>query len=121
MTKAQAKELSEILKAYSEGKIIQRREFTYNEFEDVPLPLLYAEIGNYEYRIKPQPRLVPFIFEDRDLFKDRWFKFKNCSTLCKITGMNKDEVYFGEHIFSYESLLKYFTFEDNSPCGKYIG
>lgn len=120
MTKAKAKELSEILKAYSEGKTIQRKSFTDNSFNDITLPWLYGEISEYEYRIKPKFKSLPFTFEDGDLFKDKWVIYNEDGTMCKIIGFDKNNVYFKNWCYTYEEMLRMFTFEDGSPCGKHI-
>lgn len=127
MTKEKAKELAEILLAYSEGKEIEyfagkRWQSTDNLIFD----------GNSEnYRIKPEKELVPFTFEDIDLLKDKWF-----TNVVKINGfvplVNKfkpihyNEGGIGFYIDDYEyfvsftQLLLDFIFEDGSKCGKYI-
>ena len=127
ITKEKAKELSEILKAYSEGKTIQI--FKNNEWVDV-VGELYNTMYSFEVlRIKPEPVLVSFTFEDKDLFKDRWVKVKNSyggsGSLNKIVNVNSTGVIFinanGSIIKkTYEELLEQCSFEDNSSCGKYI-
>ena len=135
ITKEKAKELSEILEAYSEGKTIQRKGNT--GWIDLP-KLLGEDIkqatvkvgGEYlDLRIKPEPVLVSFTFEDKDLFKDRWVKVKNSyggsGSLNKIVNVNNTGVIFinanGSIIKkTYEELLEQCYFEDGSSCGKYV-
>ena len=127
ITKEKAKELSEILKAYSEGKTIQI--FKNNEWVDV-VGELYNTMYSFEVlRIKPEPVLVSFTFEDKDLFKGRWVKVKNSyvgsGSLNKIVNVNSTGVVYinanGSIIKkTYEELLEQCSFEDNSSCGKYI-
>ena len=82
-----------------------------------------------QYRIKSQPKLVPFTFEDKNLFKDKWVmqkkEFGGCGYLNRIVGIsdkniimiNSNGVLMSK---SYEDLLRIYTFENGSPCGKYI-
>ena len=133
ITKEKAKELSEILKAYSEDKTIEVKYqptgdwHTLIEFNNsIYNNYIY---GVYKLRVKPEPKLVPFTFEDKDLFKDRWVKVKNSyvgsGSLNKIVNVNSTGVIFinanGSIIKkTYEELLEQCFFEDNSSCGKYI-
>ena len=133
--KEKAKELSEILKAYSEGKTIQRKSNTgWNDLhellgEDIKQATVKVGGEYLDLRIKPEPKLVPFTFEDKDLFKDRWVKIKNSyggsGSLNKIVNVNSTGVIFinanGSIIKkTYEELLEQCYFEDNSSCGKYF-
>lgn len=70
------------------------------------------------YRIKPEPKLVPFTFEDKDLFKDKWFKFGD--SISRIQYINKTGIHVGANHFNWIELLNQAKFEDGSPCGKYI-
>ena len=109
------KELLLLICAFSEGKVIQHK---YDEWIDEDHPLFNDNPENY--RIKPEQILIPFTFEDKDLFKDKWIKHKIESTLNKIIRINNTIVGIYPSSFSYNDFLKYFVFEDGSPCGKYI-
>ena len=154
ITKEKAEELSRILKAYSEGKTIQIyidgtvegggvfkgwQDITDFDLEYLNQNDFFKGLPSYDYdssfkmngllRIKPEPKLVPFTFEDKDLFKDRWVKVKNSyvvsGSLNKIVNVNSTGVIYinanGSIIKkTYGELLKQYSFEDNSSCGKYI-
>lgn len=125
MTRERARELLPIMKAYSEGKDLQckHREEpdVYNDWTDA----LYPN-WNYDliYRVKPEPKYIPFTFEDRNMFKDRWIYSKEYGNLTKIIHIEDDSVRSvtigtGDD-FSYSELLNLYTFEDGTPCGKLV-
>ena len=129
MTKEKAKELSNILLAYSQGKTLQ---FNNKEnalgWEDInTFDLFFIENFIDEYwllRIKPEPKLVPFTFEDNKLFKGKFVQYvKNDDNKnhYQIVGFGKEHIQLssGKTHF-YETLLKEYVFGDGSPCGKYI-
>ena len=132
MDKNKAKELSDILLAYSQGKTIQYfadgSDFNKGEWVDVNnlnsgiLKEASMEVnGEYlELRIKPEPKLVPFTFDDNLVGKVVVTKDNNNKAL--IVGQMQDGVYTGtrKSIIRYNELLKLVEFEDGSPCGKYI-
>lgn len=128
MTKDEAKKLSDILKAYSEGKII---EVSNNGSQWAELNMSYPDVvfKYNQHRVKPEPKLVPFTFEDNKLFRDKWVRLKNnpSNLICRIISFDKcclrlsnNYNKFEVDSYSYESLLKNFIFEDGNPCGKYI-
>ena len=119
MTKDEAKKLSDILKAYSEGKII---EVSNNGSKWAELNMSYPDnIFKYnQHRIKPEPKLVPFTFEDKDLFKDKWFRLKTTGGLFKASYIDESLITIDASQNSYSELMQLFEFEDGSPCGKYI-
>jgi hypothetical protein len=53
MTRERAKELLPIIKAYSEGQVVQVREEDAEVWNNVCTP---SFLSNNEYRIKPEPR-----------------------------------------------------------------
>lgn len=130
MTKDKAKELANILLAYSQGKTIQRE--LSNSWEDIEElkgeDLKQATIrlmGDFlNLRVKPEPRLVPFTLEDKEIFKNRYVKFKRGSSNIHylIHTFGPTSVVIGKlsSNFSYKELFDLYVFEDDSPCGKII-
>ena len=132
ITKEKAKELSEILKAYSEGKTIQRKSNTgWNDLhellgEDIKQATVKVGGEYLDLRIKPEPVLVSFTFEDSHLFLNKIVKGKSphSNTRMKniVVSCNDEFVWLGTMAvgFSYSRFLNELEFEDGSPCGKYI-
>jgi len=125
MDKNEAKRFSDILLAHSEGKIIQRSKG--NGVWDDLKELWITDLKSIDFilRIKPEPKLVPFTFEDNLLFRDKWFKKKGGTYLFTITKIMNSGVlisvdYWTSHSVSFGELLEQFEFEDGSPFGKYI-
>ena len=116
MKKEKAKKLSEILKAYSEGQTIQILK--NNEWVDV-VGELYNTMYSFEtLRIKPESRLVPFTFEDNLVGKIILTKgYKTMILSQHETGILTVNTSF---LIDYDRLLNYYTFEDGSPCGRYV-
>ena len=124
MTRERVIGLLPILKAYSEGKDLQCRHKT--DGPNIPwVDALYpAFSSDLIYRVKPEPKYIPFTFEDRDMFKDRWIYSKEYGNLTKIIHIEDDSVRSvtigtGDD-FSYSELLNLYTFEDGTPCGKLV-
>ena len=121
MDKNKAKELSDILLAYSQGKLIQ---ISNNGNQWVEWIATNPDsIFNYNYyRIKPQPKLVPFTLEDNKLFRDKWIKSKKNALpgVFRVISCNESNIHIEFGAIGYASLLDEFIFEDGSPCGKYI-
>ena len=130
ITKEKAKELSEILEAYSEGKAIEVKYqptgdwYTLTEFNNsIYNNYIY---GAYKLRVKPEPKLVPFTFEDGHLFLNKVVKgkapFLNEKMRSLVVSCNVEFVWTGTVSagVNYSRFLNEFEFEDGSPCGKYI-
>ena len=126
MTKEKAKEIANILLAYSEGKTIQKNFYAgWVDVENLngeDLKQATSEIkGKYqEYRVKPELKLVPFTFEDKDLFKDKWVVNKSTNGFHRITTILKETIVIARTPMSYTELLEKYRFEDGSACGKYV-
>ena len=120
MIAERAMELMPIIQAFANGEKIQVLN-AINLWQDI----VNTDFGDYKnYRIKPEPKLVPFTFEDKQYFKNLWVKSKEHDTLNSLVQISKDDVlmtYGVKNIrVTYSQLLKNYEFEDNSPCGKYI-
>ena len=132
MKKERAKELSEILKAYSEGKTIQRKGNTgwidLSELLGEDIKQATVKVGGeyLDLRIKPEPVLVSFTFEDSHLFLNKVVigksPYSNTRMKNIVVSCNDDYVWLGTMAtgISYSRFLNEFEFEDGSPCGKYI-
>ena len=119
MNKQKAKELLPIIKAFSEGKVIEFSRLNLEDWNVCENP----EFMDYnKYRIKPQPKLVPFTFEDNLLFRDKWIysKINEFPGVLRILSYNNSNVHIEFRAIGYLSLLRDCEFEDGSPCGKYI-
>ena len=147
MTKEKAKELSDILKAYSEGKTIQiyvdgtiEKMGVFKGWQDIiefdldyfKQHEFFEQLPSYDYsssfkmngllRIKPELKLVPFTFEDNLLFRDKWIynKDKELPGIMRILSYNDSNVHVEFGAIGYIHLLNKYCFEDGSPCGKYV-
>lgn len=118
MNKERAKELLPIIEAFVNGKVI---EYLFvGEWRVATCPDWTPGV---KYRIRQEPKLVPFTFEDNLLFKDKWIKYKGLSKdLNRIVRVCSSWIYIEnlETPILYEHLLDIFEFEDGSKCGKYV-
>ena len=107
-----------IIEAFSKGELIELKYHDSDLWEETNTLDVDSDICIY--RIKPKPKLVPFTFEDRELFKDKWFRLKTTSGLFKASYIDGSLITIGASQNSYSELMQLFEFEDGSPCGKYI-
>ena len=116
MNKERAKELLPIIEAFVNGKVIEYlldgewRVATYPDWTP-----------GVKYRIRQEPKLVPFTFEDRELFRGKWIRRKadGCE-FCPNEIYLRSVYYQANNCVKYSDLLSKFEFLDGSPCGKYI-
>jgi hypothetical protein len=106
----------EVILAFLEGKEVQY-QMTSGEWVDDDEPT-FLEIS--DYRIKPQPQLIPFDFSDAEMLIGRAVKMKDGSIFSIITDLTKSEIWFGEDFKDYDELLSDFTFLYGEPCGKEV-
>ena len=117
-----------IMKAYEDGKSIERRAFFTSEWKSIDNINNYQfNFAEYEYRIKPVPKYRPYESVD-EAFNEAekhgfWIKCKNKESLCTIhdfgVGICGDL-----YINGYDALkfLNDFVWhDDGSPCGVKIG
>lgn len=120
MNRNQAKELLPIIKAFSEGKVIQVKQTTGNWMS-------YCDIAfNSDpkcYRIKPEPKYRPFKDAEEcwaEMQKHEpfgWVKstlFKDLALVQRVTTLY---VEINRDIIDYKDTLEKFTFADGTPFG----
>lgn len=125
MTKEEAKHLSEVLKAYSEGKTIERHVYSYEEGEEwqkVDDLTLYI-IHHYPLRIKPEPKYRPYRNAEEFLNAQKehgpYIILTDNSSKGIPTKIRDTGIEFGpsEVIHTYNKLLGYNKWQDGTSCG----
>ena len=118
MTREKAREASEIMKAYADGKELQILRM--GVWGDCNIPPMF-DWNNYDYRIKPEPKYVPFTYEGREQLRGKWLMHQNYhEDQHMIIRINMNGVGIkGDHI-SYQDLFDKYLFTDGSPCGKVV-
>lgn len=113
-----------IIKAYEDGKTIERRAYFTSAWKIVDYVENHQfDFASYEYRIKPVPKYRPYESVDEAFNEAKkhgfWVKCKNKESLCTIhdfgVGICGDL-----YINGYDALkfLNDFVWcDDGSPCG----
>ena len=113
-----------IIKAYEDGKTIERRAFFTSEWKSIDNIENYQfNFSEYEYRIKPVPKYRPYESVD-EAFKEAekhgfWVKSKDKHSLFFIDSFEaagNGDIYIGHcHVGAF--IEKFVWFDDCSPCG----
>lgn len=129
MTKEKAKYLSDVLKAYSEGKTIQYKFYDnigkLYVWKDLT-ELITMDFSYGEYRVKPEPKYRPYKSAE-EFLKDQKehgpYIIGNCLFIplkiyedAIVYYAQKDEKGF-EQMFTFVDLADRFAWQDGSPCG----
>jgi hypothetical protein len=117
MNKERAKELLPVITAFAEGKKVRTRDKgTQDEWIEIKgEPSWYP---NQEYDVMPEPKYVPFTFEDAEVFVGKTVIAKDKSCGGVITYFNKSKMLIGVFDTKYNVLLRDYLFLNGSPCGK---
>lgn len=124
MNRKEAAELLPFIKAFSEGKDIEMRSKNPHAQLNGWAKMDDFIFGNFEYRIKPEPKYRPFANAE-DCWKEMqkhqpfgWLKDKSGNKLIIENVDSRDcvEVYNGSAC-SFNEVFKYFTFADGTPFG----
>ena len=112
-----------IMKAYEDGKTIERRAFFTSAWTSIDNTDNYQfNFSEYEYRIKPVPKYRPYesVEEAFEEAKKHGFWVKNKSHNLRmigiIEGTESGIVYIGG-INASEYLNNFVWHDDDSPCG----
>lgn len=124
MNRSEAKELLPIIQAFAEGKTIQIRKHGEECYYDSTNSNLNFALEHYDYRIKAEPKYRPFANTDecwQEMQKHNpfgWIKYKTDNVYSFIVKVDKDYVYLAvNEYWSFETLLKKYTFADDTPFG----
>ena len=113
-----------IIKAYEDGKSIERRAFFTSEWKSIDNINNYQfNFAEYEYRIKPVPKYRPYdsveeAFNEAEKHRF-WVKSKDKHSLFFIDSFEaagNGDIYIGHcHVGAF--IEKFVWFDDCSPCG----
>lgn len=127
MTRKEAKDLLPIIQAFAEGKDIEIRSKNSHAQLNGWAKMDEFIFGNFEYRIKPEPKYRPFRDAEecwQEMLKHQpfgWIKCKDASVLSKfmiINSVRNKEVSITLGIdFTYNELLEGYTFANGTPFG----
>ena len=124
MNRKEAAELSPFIKAFGEGKDIEMRSKNPHAQLNGWAKMDEFIFGNFEYRIKPEPKYRPFKDAEECLAEMQkhqlfgWVKiqdlYRNIAnvTICSITFADNEA-----RDVNYEQAFKNYTFADGTPFG----
>lgn len=124
MNRKEAAELLPIIKAFSEGRIIESSSITdvskaWREVTDFPIGM----IKNFKFRIKPEPKYRPFANAEEcwaEMLKHQpfgWVKSKENGYYSFITMLNNRFRLNGYDGWRFDDTINKFTFADGTPFG----
>ena len=101
--------------ALKEGKKIQYKSKVSTRWENTLNPCFDYES---EYRVEPEPLLIPFTFKNADKLIGQAIKSKvNISEVMLIIAVCEDGILIGDKGILFSNLLNHYTFLDGSPLG----
>ena len=117
------KEKIKVLQAYDEGKPIQWKSKVDNhmEWEDMT-PLMEFNFATADYRIKPEPKVRPYTFEEMcEAVKKHgsWLVLQGIRGSWSFDFFDETAVSLSDNReHGYQELAeKWYWLDDNSPCG----
>lgn len=123
MNRKEAAELLPFIKAFGEGKDIEIRSKNTHAQLNGWAKMDEFLFGNFEYRIKPEPKYHPFANAEecwQEMQKHHpfgWVKstlFKDLALVKRVTTLY---VEINRDIIDYKDALEKFTFADGTPFG----
>lgn len=125
MNRKEAAELSPFIKAFGEGKDIEMRSKNPHAQLNGWAKMDEFIFGNFEYRIKPEPKYRPFANAEecwQEIQKHQpfgWMKLKDKkSGYYMLTGISRGVgVGINDSLFSYDRVFDDYTFADGLPFG----
>lgn len=124
MNRKEAAELLPIIQAYAEGRDIEYRTKGFNENWKKVTQIPELSFKSFEYRIKPEPNYRPFYNTEEcwnEMKKHKpfgWVKQKDFRI--NIANVMSKAITFADNEgrnFSFETVFKEYTFDDDIPFG----
>lgn len=128
MNRKEAAELLPIIKAFSEGKVIQVEQ--KNGWVDADWAnVSFDDYPSYKYRIKPEPKYRPFANADecwQEMLKHQpfgWLKYKKYPYFALITTIHNGNTVSlnGKEGWDFLHIMNDYVFADNIPFGVKVG
>lgn len=109
-----------VMQACEEGKKIEYRTWGGSDWWIAERPLW--NWNNYEYRIKPEPKYVPYDSVS-EVDKDKWVVSKDTMAAYRIVAIDRCDctVYLGGLDWvDLKELFELYHYEDGTLCGKKV-
>ena len=114
-------EMIEVLQHAEKGGAIESSYKNRNDWKPIDQPIW--DFQSFDYRIKPEPKRVPFDYSD--ILVGKCVVEKGRNTRRMIVSQNSCSVLLSENAlgggvewYYYDKLMEYFTFLDGTPCSK---
>lgn len=124
MTIEEALQLSEVMKAYSEGKTIQVKSEGRDPWVDVSWTLQTVNTGRYKYRIKPEePKPRPYAnakeFLDAQKEHGPYLIPDKSDKYVLPTQINQDGLGYVQEYnqMGWYNVFRFYKWQDGTPCG----
>jgi hypothetical protein len=114
MTREDLNKNWEFIEAFKNGKEIEFQHVVTKCWMDAIDPSFNECV---EYRLKEEPKYVPFDFSDAEKLIGKAVKFDHSELVQLITSVQKHHVYL-DRWTKFKDLFENFTFLDGSKCGK---
>lgn len=113
------KEMITVMQAYDDGKKIERCHNNEHIWRQVEHPTW--DWSDFSYRVKPEPKYMPYD-DISEVEKDKWVLNKNNKVLYRIIAIDSKDstVQLAIGWFNLKELFEYYTYEDGTPCGKWV-
>lgn len=115
ITRKQLNKHWKVIEAFKNGANIECKSHINDAWDVISDPMWSID---YEYRVKKEPKLVPFTIDDINLLIGKGIRIKHTNPVHLIIGVRTDDVQTYYNRMSYECLLDKYEFIDGSPCGK---
>ena len=113
------KKMLPFIQAFTEGKEIEMR--ICRKWVSLSFPS-FDDPNTEDYRIKPEPKYVPFTFSSACKYGEygligKTLKHKCVNHIAVIVTVSLDGVRIGHDWRTYKELFSNYEFEDGTPCG----